>query len=202
MTRSICVTFWFDVHSPWCYLASHFIGDVGRRHDVAVNWRPLHLANLITTIGGMQPLEQSEARVAWYRQDLADHADLHGLPLRQHPDYPLRPSRAQRAAIYAAEQGLAEPFVTTVMSGYWADGADISDLGVLQDFADETGLGPRPVAHIVEDPTYKAALETNTSEAVVSGVFGVPSFEVGGKLFFGIDRVFLLERHLDRLRAG
>ena len=199
MTDTQRIMFWFDVHSPWCYLASHIMGELGRGHDATVLWRPLHLANLITAIGGMQPLEQSEARVAWYRQDLVDHAELHGLPLRQHPDYPLRPSRALRAAVYAEEQGLAEPFVTSVMAGYWADGADISDLQVLQDMADEIGLGPRPLAEIVDDPDYKSALENNTREAAASGVFGVPSFDVGGKLFFGIDRLFLLERYLDRL---
>jgi 2-hydroxychromene-2-carboxylate isomerase len=193
------VTFWFDVHSPWCYLASHLIGDLARRHGASVVWRPLHLANLMDMIGGMQPLEQSPARVAWYRQDLEDNAALHGLPLRQHPDYPLRPSRALRSAIYAEEQGLAEPFVTSVMSGYWADGADISDLQVLQDIADEIGLGPRPLAEIVDDPVYKAALDANTREAADTGVFGVPSFTAGGKLFFGTDRMFLLESWLKKL---
>jgi len=196
------ITFWFDVHSPWCYLASHLIGDLGRRHHAAVLWRPLHLARLMTAIGGMLPLEQNPARVAWYRRDLQDHADLFGLPLHQHPDYPLRPSRALRAAIYAWERGLAEPFVTSVMAAYWANGADISDLQVLQDIADETGLGPRPLAEIADDPVYKTALETNTGEAAASGVFGVPSFVVGGKLFFGTDRMALLERHIEALGVG
>jgi 2-hydroxychromene-2-carboxylate isomerase len=196
------ITFWFDVHSPWCYLASHLIGDLGRRQTTAVLWRPLHLANLMIAIGGMQPLEQNPARVAWYRRDLQDHADLFGLPLHQHPDYPLRPSRALRAAIYAAQQGLAEPFVTSVMAGYWANGADISDFRVVQDIADEVGLGPRPLAEIAEDPVYKAALEANTREAAASGVFGVPSFVVAGKVFFGTDRMALLERHVRELRIG
>jgi len=202
VTAASAITFWFDVHSPWCYLASHLIGDLARRHDVDLVWRPLHLANLMTAIAGMQPLEQSSARVAWYRQDLKDHAELYGLPLRPHPDYPLRPSRALRAALYAEECGLAEPFVTSVMAGYWADGADISDLAVLQDVADEVGLGPRPLTEIVEDPTYKSALDANTSEAVGSGIFGVPSFVADGKLFFGTDRLFLLSRHLDTLCGG
>jgi 2-hydroxychromene-2-carboxylate isomerase len=202
VSGSRLITFWFDVHSPWCYLASHLIGDLARRHGATVDWRPLHLANLMTAIGGMRPLEQSPARVAWYRQDLAEHAELYGLPLRPHPDYPLRPSRALRAAIYAAEQGLAEAFVTSVMSGYWADGADISDLRVLQDIADEVGLGPRPLARIVDDPAYKAAVEANTKQAADTGIFGVPSFVLAGKLFFGTDRMTLLARHLEQLNAG
>jgi len=202
VTASAQITFWFDVHSPWCYLASHLIGDLARQHQAEIVWRPLHLANLMAAIGGMQPLEQSPSRVRWYQQDLKDHAELFGLPLRPHPDYPLRPSRALRAAIYAQEQGLAEPFVTSVMAGYWAEGADISDLNVLQTMADEVGLGPRSVAEIADDPIYKERLEANTREAAESGIFGVPSFVVGGKLFFGTDRLNFLDRFLAKLSRG
>ncbi len=190
------ITFWFDVHSPWCYLASRRIGDLARRTGSDLVWRPLHLANLMTLIDGMQPLNQSPARVAWYEQDLKDHAALYGLPLCTHPDYPLRPSRALRACVYAAERGVAEPFVCAVMTGYWSEEMDISDLSALQAVADTVGLGPRPMAEIAEDPDYKAAVEANTKAAVDGGLFGVPSFVAGGKLFFGTDRMDLLERYV------
>lgn len=193
---STAITFWFDVHSPWCYLASRRIGDLARRTGSKVVWRPLHLANLMTMIDGMQPLEQNPARVAWYEQDLRDQAALYGLPLRPHPGYPLRPSRALRACLYAAEQGVAEAFVSAVMAGYWSEALDISDFGALQAVADETGLGPRPIAEVAEDPVYKTAVEANTKAAVGEGLFGVPSFVARGKLFFGTDRMDLLERYV------
>ncbi|MEM7123629.1 MAG: 2-hydroxychromene-2-carboxylate isomerase [Pseudomonadota bacterium] len=196
MNADADITFWFDVHSPWCYLASQRIGDLARRTGSRLEWRPLHLANLMTMIDGMQPLNQSPARVAWYEQDLKDHAALYGLPLRPHPNYPLRPSRALRACVYAAEQGVAEPFVSAVMAGYWSQAMDISDFAALQAVADTVGLGPRPIAEIAEDPDYKAAVEANTRTAVDDGLFGVPGFVAGGKLFFGTDRMDLLERHV------
>jgi len=88
------VTFWFDVHSPWSYLASHRIGALARRHNAPVLWRPLHLPNLMERVDGMRPLEQSPARVAWYLKDLEDRIAEAGLPYAPHPAYPLRPSRA------------------------------------------------------------------------------------------------------------
>ena len=192
------ITFWFDVHSPWCYLASHLIGPLARRHGADVTWRPLHLANLMERVGGMQPLEQSPARVAWYRQDILDRMAQHGLPYREHPDYPLRPSRALRACAWAADRGLAEPFVQAVMAGYWAQAKDISDLAVLQAMADAVGLGPRPLAEVVEDAAMKHRIAANTEEAAASGLFGVPSFVLAGKLYFGNDHLDLLEAALER----
>ncbi|MDE0458471.1 MAG: DsbA family protein [Chromatiales bacterium] len=195
------VTFFFDVHSPWSYLASTLIGPLARRHRVPILWRPIHLANLMDRIGGMRPLDQNPARVAWYRQDLADRMAQHGLAYDPHPDYPLRPSRALRACVYAAERGCADAFVRAVMRGYWSEKRDISDLAVLQAMADEVGLGPLPVADIVADERYKAAVVENTDDAIASGVFGVPSFILEGKLFFGGDRMDQLDAALGR-RTG
>lgn len=192
------VTFFFDVHSPWSYLASTLIGPLARRHGAPILWRPIHLANLMDRIGGMRPLDQNPARIAWYRQDLADRMAQHGLPYDPHPDYPLRPSRALRTCVYADERGCADAFVRTVMRGYWSGKRDISDLAVLQSMADEAGLGPRAVADIVADERYKAAVVENTDNAIARGVFGVPSFILEGKLFFGSDRMDQLDAALGR----
>ena len=195
------VTFFFDVHSPWSYLASALIGPLARRHGLPVVWRPIHLANLMDRIGGMRPLDQNPARVAWYRQDIADRMARHGLAYDPHPDYPLRPSRALRSCVYAAEQGCAEAFTRAVMRGYWFEKRDISDLAVLQAMADDAGLGPRSIAEIVDDGRYKATVTENTDAAIVGGVFGVPSFLFEGRLFFGSDRMDLLDAALGR-RSG
>ena len=195
------VTFFFDVHSPWSYLGSALVGPLASRHRVPILWRPIHLANLMDRIGGMRPLDQNPARVAWYRQDIADRMAKHGLAYDPHPDYPLRPSRALRACAYAAERGCADTFTSAVMRGYWFEKRDISDLAVLQSIADGTGLGPRTIAEIVADERYKAAVVENTEAAAAGGVFGVPSFVFDGKLFFGSDRMDLLDAALGR-RSG
>ena len=195
------VTFFFDVHSPWSYLASVLIVPLARRHEALILWRPVHLANLMERIGGMRPMEQTAARVAWYEQDIADRMAQHGVGYDPHPDYPLRPSRALRSCVYAAQAGCAAAFVHAVMRGYWFEKQDISDLAVLQAMADEVGLGPRPIAEIVVDARYKGAVADNTDDAVASGVFGVPSFLFEDKLFFGCDHMDLLDRALGR-RAG
>ena len=40
-------------------------------------------------------------------------------------------------------------------------------------------------------------LERNTDEALRRGVFGVPSYLVGDEIFWGQDRLPLLDAHLD-----
>ncbi len=186
--------FWFDFHSPWCYLAASRIGELGRRHNLDPRWRPLHLARLIEAVDGRRPLEENPRFVAWYRQDLADQAALLGLPLAYHPRYPLRPARALRAALHAAAQGKAEAFVARVMAGYWAEAADITDPALLAAWGAEVGLGG--VIEAVSDPDRKAELEANHEEALAVGLFGLPAAVLEGKIYFGNDRLELLEHHL------
>lgn len=192
------LTFWFDVHSPWVYLASFRVGDLARKHGLRLRWRPLHLPRLLDEIGGVKPLEATPARVAWFRQDILDHAELLGVPLRYHPHYPLRNSRALRACLLADEQGRAEGFVRLVLKGYWADEADITDLDQLARWGAEAGLDPQAVKAAAASVDYKQRLDANTAEAMARGVFGVPTIDTGARLYFGNDRLDLLDIHISR----
>lgn len=190
--------FWFDFHSPWCYLASSRIGDIARRHGADLHWRPVHLPKLMDAVDGRRPLEANPAFLRWYRQDLVDQAALLGLPLKPHPNYPLRPARAQRLALHAAEQGKAEALVVPLIRAYWSESADIDDVATLQRFAAAAGLDPAALPAIVADERLKAGLDANLQEAVGAGLFGLPAVLLDGKLFFGNDHLDLLEHHLRR----
>lgn len=192
------LTFWFDVHSPWCYLAAHRIGDIARRHGLDLAWRPLHLPRLLDAIGGIKPLEATPARVAWFRQDILDWAEVQGLPLRYHPGYPLRNSRALRACLCAADAGRGEAFARRVLRAYWAEEGDITDLDSLARWAEEAGAEPSLVRAAAMSEDFKLRIETNTEEAISRGVFGVPTVDTGSKLYFGNDRLDLLDRHLSQ----
>lgn len=194
------VEFWYDVHSPWCYFASYRIGGIVRAHGGEVVWRPVHLPNLIELIGGRRPLEGIASFVRWFQQDIRDHAELHGLPYDPHKDYPLRPSRALRAGLYAQDQGAAEPFVQAMMRAYWSQQADISDPGVLQRLGVQAGLDPEGVAAATADDAYKARVAANLQEAADRGIFGLPAMFLDGKLFWGNDRLDLLDRWLGRFQ--
>ena len=190
--------FWYDFHSPWAYLAATRIEALAARHRVIARWRPLHLPRLIEAIGGRRPLEENAAFVAWYKQDLQDWAELYGIVIRYHPDYPLRPARALRAALYAEDFGAVPSFALAVFRAYWSVSRDISDIGVLGEIGAACGLDGTSIAAAATDDDYGRRLEANTREAIERSIFGVPSVMCRGKLFFGNDRLDLLERWLDR----
>ena len=190
------IDFWFDFHSPWCYFASHRIGEIAQQSDAKINWLPVHLANLSIAIDGRRPLEANSRFVSWYQQDQYDTAALCGLPFAPHQEYPLRPSRALRAAIFAAEQGLAEPFVKRVMRGYWAEQQDISNLDWLAQVAKATGLDGTATREAATSDEYRTRLNNQLDQAVEQNLFGLPAAVVDGKIFWGNDRLDLLVHYL------
>ena len=188
--------FWYDFHSPWAYLAATQIEALAERHAATVRWRPLHLPRLIEAIDGRRPLEENAAFVAWYKQDLQDWARLYGIEIRYHPDYPLRPARALRAALYAAELGSAAAFSLAVFRAYWSESRDISSLEELERLAIASALDAQKIRRAATNDVYRRKLDQNTQEAIGLGIFGVPSVMCRGRLFFGNDRLVLLDHWL------
>lgn len=196
-TTAECLAFWFDFNSPWCYLACLRIGPLARLRGLEVDWRPVHLAKLNARIDGRRPLEENDAFVDWYRQDLADYAALQGVAVHYHPRFPLRPSRALRASLYASDKGLAEPFVQAVMGAYWGENQDIENPSMLAAIGESVGLDPVQIDIACASKDYRARLDASLDEAVAAGIFGLPTTVYKGKRYFGNDRLELLERHLD-----
>lgn len=189
------IEFFFDYHSPWCYLAALRVGAMASRLKRKIIWKPMHLARLIERIDGRRPLDANPAFVRWFKDDLQDWSKTLGVTIRYHPDFPLRPARALRATVYADQQGLAEPFVLGVMRAYWSESRDISDAHQLVKIGNGVGLDTAAVLASINDPTCKETVEANTLEAEERGVFGAPSFFCDGKLFWGNDRMDQLEAY-------
>ena len=77
------------------------------------------------------------------------------------------------------------------MRHVWRGGADAADAVRLRALA--AALAPR------RDPAgddVKAELRTCTNDAVARGVFGVPTFDLDGRLFWGIDALPMLRAAL------
>ena len=77
-----------------------------------------------------------------------------------------------------------------------AEEADITDLEQLARWGAETGLDGDAVKAAAMSDAFKERLDANTSEAIARGVFGVPTIDTGARLYFGNDRLDLLDSHI------
>jgi len=78
-----------------------------------------------------------------------------------------------------------------VLHHVWRGGADASDPARLEELARE--LAPRVAPG---DESIKRALKDSTETAIGLGIFGVPTVEVDGRLFWGLDSLDMLAGYL------
>jgi 2-hydroxychromene-2-carboxylate isomerase len=110
--------------------------------------------------------------------------------------FPVNTVLALRAGIAAASQGRAAPYARQIMKAYWADGADIGQPQVVGEAAAAVGLDGTAILAQAQEQPVKDQLRANTEAAVQRGAFGAPTFFVGEQMFWGNDRLVLLEAYL------
>jgi len=180
------VTFYFDLGSPYAYLATERVLDL----LPAVTWRPILLGGLFKLNGrtswALGDYRRREAGMA----EIEHRARRYGLPPIHWPDpWPSNYLFAMRAATYAFDAGRGEPFARQAFRAAFQRGRDLSIPAHVLDAAERAGLPRGEVRAATEDPELKSALRRATDDAHAIGVFGVPTVQVGDELFWGDDRL-------------
>lgn len=194
------VEFFFDVASPYSYLASTQMEGLGRRTGASIEWRPFLLGGLFASVGNQAPA-MLKPRAAYMGRDLHRWAARYEVPLRWPSRFPINTVKAQRMLLALRdEKGDADcaALSAAFFAAYWADDKDVSDLEVLTQVATAAGYAGAALAERTQDPAIKDALKAATAEAEERGAFGAPTFFAGGEMYFGNDRLLLLE---DALQA-
>lgn len=180
---------YFDVVSPFAYLAFPKVLAVARRHPVLL--RPIVFGAVLTHWGQLGPAEIAPKRTHTYQlcQFLAGRA---GMPLRFPPRHPFRSLEALR--LLAALDGEADA-VRAVFDFVWAEGHDPSGPGGRDALCARLGVADYDA--LVAERDAKARLHAWTDTAIAAGVFGVPTLAAGGALFWGLDAMPMAEAALD-----
>jgi|LNFM01.1.fsa_nt_gb 2-hydroxychromene-2-carboxylate isomerase len=191
------VEFFFDYTCPYAYLASTQIEALCARTKSELSWRPMLLGGLFRSQGVDSNLAATmlAAKAKLLVSDQRRWADLWGVALSvPRPDGYARSVDALRATLLVADSRRAA-VIHRIYRAYWVEHRDIGSPEVLRALLDEAGVDGASVLARVDD-SVKQALRANTDEAAERGAFGAPSIFVGDEMFFGQDRLVMLEEHL------
>ena len=197
------VEFFFDLVSPYSYLAHHRIWRICEEHGAELVLRPMLLGGVHKAVGLQAPIEIEPKRRYQYR-DIKRWAGYYGLPLKFPDPFPFRTLKTMRAAMFTLESGNLEAFTREAFALYWEEGGapkgfeEADEDGPVAEVACRVGEDPEEILAGAAAPEAKEALMAATSEAVDRGVFGGPTFFVGGEMFWGNDRLYFVEAALDR----
>lgn len=185
------ITFYFDVISPYAYLAFEQLPEALQGISYAVTYKPVLFAGLLKHHGQLGPAEIASKREWTYRQVQWLARDL-GIEFQFPATHPFNPLPLLRLAVACGGNGLPNRYVAeTLFRHVWRTGEDAENaqrLAVLTELV-------KP-AQTPNGSEVKAMLKTFTESAIEEGVFGVPTFKVDGKSFFGLDALPMLAAYL------
>jgi 2-hydroxychromene-2-carboxylate isomerase len=182
------ITFWFDVISPYAYLAFERLPQALAGFSCSTSYRPLLFAGLLNHWGHKGPAE-IEPKRAWTFRHVAWLAHQGGVALQTPAQHPFNPLALLRLATACAPAGGTPPRVhrEQVFRHVWQGGGDPAEAARLGALARRLAPARDPQSDEV-----KRDLRDATDTAISKGVFGVPTFEVDGRLFWGVDSMEML----------
>lgn len=181
------LNFWFDPVSPFAYLAFERLPQALEGCSYAVTYRPLLLAGLLAHWGQKGPAE-IEPKRAWTFRHVHWWAHEHGIALDTPAVHPFNPLPLLRLAIAC---GPNRRVVEALMRHVWVGGGDAADAARIAALTQTLAPARDPASAEV-----KNGLRAATDEAIARGVFGVPTFELDGRLFWGVDALPMLRAAL------
>ena len=203
------IDFYFDVSSPWTYLAFRNIQPMASELNVAINWRPVLVGGIFNTVNQRMYASREDSnspRNRYALKDLQDCARQTGVSIVFPPKvFPVNSVKAMRGCIWIARNDATKehflPFIEATFAAYFTRQEDISQNDVLASICRQTGIDADAFAAGIMRADIKDALKASTDEAISRGAFGVPSFFVADDMYFGNDRLDLLRLAVMKAKA-
>ena len=182
-------TFYFDLGSPYAYLAAERVNAVFSEAGAEVpEWQPVLLGGLFQRFG-RGSWANGPDRTAGLRE-VERRASSYGLPPIAWPEpFPGNSLYAMRVATFAKDIGRTVSFSLAAFRQAFAAGRDLSETDNVMIAAAASEMHPRAIEVAAGRDVIKAALREATERAGDLGVTGVPSVSVGADVFWGDDRL-------------
>ncbi len=194
------IDYFYSAHSGFAYLGSARLKVIADAAGRTLLHKPFDLRRTVAAVSGTANGSRSEAhRRYFFGREIARWSEERKAPVVSlnptHHDND--PSLANCLLIAAQQAGYGiDGLAHALLEAHWRDDADLADPPTLERIADAQGLPA--LLRAAQSEAVKAAYEANTQEAIGRSVFGSPTYFVDGDMFYGQDRLELVERALDR----
>ena len=199
--KTIMVDYYFDYRCPWTYLSFKRLIQTTTRTASKINWKPVALKMINETLNPDNNENQScnLSKMSYSRKDLQDWSTYCGLSIMPRNDVPEDISiKALCGAIHAIENEKVKDYSALVFQAHFSNKQDISDDGVLLDIAKAIELNLTDFETSISSKNNLKHLQDNTNELIQRGGFGSPTMFVDNDMYYGNDRMPLVEFSIGR----
>lgn len=195
------VDYYFSFQSPWAYIGHGAFRNLVSTYDLKVNYKPVVLIDLFSETGGLPLTKRHPVRQRYRMVELQRWRDKRGLKFHLQPaNWPFNARLADGVVIAAVEAGLdPDKYLARGFAAVWEDQLSLADPATVAKLADEAGLPGKQLVDRSQQEAIGVAYEQNRQDALANDVFGSPAYVLDREVFWGQDRIDLLE---DALKSG
>ena len=200
------IDYYYSSRSIYAYFGAQRIVQLARQHVRQLVHKPIDLSKVIPASGSL-PFEQRSPlhKSHFFGREIERWSEWLDIPALVDPVHHHGDRQWPSGFIIAAQRSGADvdSLHHAILQALWRDDRDIADPSVLAAVATEAGLDAKPLRDSALSDPVQQEFAHNTAQAIKVGVFGSPSYIVDGDMFYGQDRLPMVERALQRaFRAG
>jgi len=199
----LSIDYYFSTLSTWSYVGARAFRDIAKRHDAAVCHKPTNLLTLFEATGGLPAGRRPPQRQAWRKIEMKRWRQKRNLPMNLDPvHWPVNPRLADGVVVAAIEkhgEEAAGRLADALMRAVWEEERNIADPIDVQLIADGLQLPGAQLIDAASSSVISETIKQNTRDAIERGLFGAPSYCLGGEFFWGQDRLDMLDDALKEL---
>ena len=180
--------FYFDFASPYTFLAHKKIRKIEKENSIKIKYMPILLGGILKS-AGIKPNVDIPIKGKYMVKDCKLLAEKYKIDFHFNSYFPIATLDLMRCSLVAEKRNLLEIFVNKFFDAIWKDGLNLNDKIIINKLLVKLDITPDIFLLESVNPDIKNELKNRTENAYQKGIFGLPSFMVNNKVFWGQDRL-------------
>jgi len=202
MTKQKAIEYFYSALSAFAFLVARKLSEIARAHGSRIHPRPMDFWPVVNGANPHHSGKRSHAHMDYFfGREIKRWGEWRDLPIMEgRPTYHDNPLHIAGGLIIAAQaEGVdVDGLSFEILKSHWSEDSDISDVATLHKIATAQGLGADALLQIGASQLVQDEYAANTAGAMARDVFGSPTYFVGGVMFYGQDRLEMVDRALTK----
>ena len=181
------IDFYFDIISPYSYIAHKKIQEIKEKKKIIFNYKPILLGGLHNLVG-IDPPAFNKYKIKNMQNDCKLISMKNNIYFTWNSKFPINTLLIMRGYLYT-EENLKENYLNTFFDAYWKNNIDLSSENEILRLLKISQIDSVIFFKGIKEQRIKDHLKNLTNDAFKKEVFGAPTFIVNNKIFWGQDRL-------------
>jgi len=181
------IDFYFDIISPYSFIAHKKIQKIKKHQKVIFNYKPILLGGL-HNLAGINAPAFNKYKMKNMQSDCELVSKKNSISFKWNLKFPINSLPIMRGYL-SVEDGQKEDYLNIFFDAYWRDNLDLSSDKEFSKLLESLKIDSKIFFEKITQQSIKDTLKKFTNDAFEKEVFGAPTFIINNKIFWGQDRL-------------